>query len=360
METLYEDFYQQLNIPVVQERNYWLVRSNGGEYYDDFTLHNYIALAWDYVNIAMLNNKSEEEIKALIEMNERSQPTKTDDLTEEEVKSSGVVTSIYNKIIRFVKEFKIGDVVLVPSKNSESISIGIIKSEAYEDPSYMLNYLNENPNTELKLCPYHKRRKVEWLKHIPKFKLDIYLIKAFSSHHAISSINDHAEYIDRTLYPIYRKKDEVHSVIHAGHPNGFTLRELVELSRNYELSIMDLCEQLGIEYNYKDYNVKINIHSPGLMEFIGYGAMAGIALSIFMFSLNHLFNGGKFKIGFKRDEVTKSTKFILESETKGFKGRELDFKELELKQQVELKKLAESLQIKSPEFNDLNSEQKED
>lgn len=355
METLYETIYQQLKIPEIEERNYWLVRSNGGEYYDDFTLHNYIALAWDYVNIAMLDNKSEDEIKALIELNERSQPTKTDDLTEEEARSSGVMTSIYNKIVRFVKEFKIGDVVLVPSKNSDSISIGIIKSEAYEDTSYIINYLNENPNTELKLCPYYKRRKVEWLKHIPKFKLDIYLIKAFSSHHAISSINDHAEYIDRTLYPIYIKGEELHSVIHAGHPNGLTLRELVELSTNYELSIMDLCEQLGVEYNQSDYNVKINIHSPGLMEFIGYGAIAGIAISVFMFSLNHFINGGKFKIGFKRDQNTKNIEFILESETKGLRGRDLDFKEVELKQQAELQKLTNNLQIKSPEFKSVNS-----
>lgn len=349
-----ESLYKQLKIPRVEERNYWLVRSNGGEYYEDFLHHDYIAIAWDYVNISILNNKSGDEIKALIELNERSLPTKTD-LSEEEV-NAGVVTSIYNKIIRFTKEFNIGDIVLVPSKNSERIAIGIINSETYEDLSYISDYLEKNPNTKLKLCPYFKRRKVKWLKQLLKSELDIYLVKAFSSHHAISSINEYAEFIDRNLYSIYTKQEELHSTVYAGHPNGLTLRELVELSRNLELSLIDLCEQFGMEYDEESYNVKINIHSPGVMEFIGYGAAAGIALSIFMFSLNHLINGGKFKIGLKRDKVTKSTEFILESGTKGLRGRDIELKELELKKQDELKKLVKDLQIESPEFKNLNQD----
>ncbi len=349
-----DKLYDQLKIPKIDERNYWLVRSNGGEYYEDFFLHKYIAIAWDYISLAIMNNKNEEEIKAIIDLNEKSQPTKSE-LTEDEL-NAGVVTTIYNKIYRFTKDFKIGDVVLVPSKNSEFISIGIIESEVYEDPLYLSNYLEENPLTEIKLCPYFKRRKVSWLRQINKSKLDIYLIKAFSSHHAISSINEYAEFIDRNIYPIYLKGEEIHSTIHAGHPNGLTLRELVELSSSIESSLMDLSEHFGLEYKNKSYMVKINIHSPGLMEFIGIGAGAGVCISILMFAINNLRNGGKFKIGFKVDGVTGNIDFSLESETKGERGRDFEFNELELKHQEELLKLVKDLQIKSPEFKELNSE----
>lgn len=350
-----DTLYKQLRIPKIDERNYWLVRSNGGEYYDDFFIHKYIAIAWDYISLAIMNNKNEGEIKAIIDLNEKSQPTKNE-LTEEEL-NAGVVTTIYNKIYRFTKEFKTGDVVLVPSKNSEFISIGIIESEVYEDPSYIIDYLEENPLTEITLCPYSKRRKVNWLRQISKSKLDIYLSKAFSSHHAISSVNEYAEYIDRNIYSIYLKGQEMHSTLHAGHPNGLTLRELVELSSSLESSLMDLSENFGLEYRNDNYMVKINIHSPGLMEFIGIGAGAGVCISILMFAINNLRNGGKFKIGLKVDSVSGNVEFSLESETKGERGRDFEFKELELRHQEELLKLVEDLQIKSPEFIVLNSEQ---
>lgn len=356
MELNKDLLYQQLKIPKVDERNYWLVRSNGGEYYEDFFIHKYIAIAWDYVDLNTMNKKTEDEIKALIDLNEKSLPTKTD-LTEEEL-NAGIVTTIYNKIYRFTKEFNIGDVVIVPSKNSEFISIGIIESEVFEDTKYLSDYLEENPLTEIKLCPYFKRRRVHWLRQINKSKLDIYLIKAFSSHHAISSINEYAEFIDRNIYPIYVKGEEIHSTIHAGHPNGLTLRELVDLSTNFEKSIIDLSEQCNLKYNEKSYYIKVNIHSPGLLEIIGHGAEAICALSIFMFSLNHLINGGKTKIGFKSDE--KSTEFFVESESKGLRGRDLEFKEFELKQREELLKLTKELQIKSPEFSNINPEQAEE
>lgn len=359
MENVLRDFVlEKLNIPIIEERNYWLVRSNGGKYYHDFVLHDYIAIAWDYITLSIINEKSEAEVKKVIELTEESLTAKIE-FTEEEI-SSGVVTSIYNKLDRFINEFKVGDIVLVPSRNSDFISIGTITSNVFEDSSYINNYIKENPTTELNLCPYHKRREVDWIKEIPKEKLDIYLTKAFNSQHAISQLNEYSEFIDRNIYPIYAKGEELHSTIEAGHPNGLTLKELAELSSNLELSLIDLCMQAGVDYNEKDYNVKINIHSPGLMELIGYGAAAGITISILMFALNHLINGGTFKIGFKKDAITKNTEFILESETKGIRGRELDFKEFDLKQQVELRKLAEDLEIKSPEFDNPNSGHKED
>ena len=323
--------YKQLNIPNVDERNYWLVRTNSGKYYQDFTLHDYIAIAWDYITLPILDNKTEDEIKALIELNERSKPSDPDDDEEEEETKSGKVTGIYNKIMRFTQECNIGDIVLVPSKNSDFVSVGTIDSDVYENASYISDYLEKNPHTELKLCPHFKRRNVKWLQEISKSKLDIYLAKAFSSHHAISSIDEYSTFIDRNLYPIYTKGEELHSTIHAGHPNGLTIRELVELSTNLEESLIDLSKETGIEYDEKAYNVKINIHSPGLLEFISYGACAGIILTAFMFSLNHIINGGSFKIGFKKDPVTNNTEFILESESKGKRGRDLEFKELELK-----------------------------
>ena len=60
-----------LNIPIVKsDRHYWIIRTNGGDYYQDFTIHQYISIAWDYVTLTILNNENEDSIKRLISVYE--------------------------------------------------------------------------------------------------------------------------------------------------------------------------------------------------------------------------------------------------------------------------------------------------
>ena len=59
---------QVLKIPnISQKRRYWVIRTNGGTYYQDFILHQYISIAWDYVSLNILKNQNEDSIKRLIE-----------------------------------------------------------------------------------------------------------------------------------------------------------------------------------------------------------------------------------------------------------------------------------------------------
>ena len=62
------DFF---GIPIVEERNYWLVRTNSGRHYQDFTTNSYIAIGWDYISVNMIEYedneiKNEDFLKALI------------------------------------------------------------------------------------------------------------------------------------------------------------------------------------------------------------------------------------------------------------------------------------------------------
>lgn len=46
-------FIEEFNIPIIEidvNRNYWLVRTNSGEYFEDFHLGNYIAINWNKFN----------------------------------------------------------------------------------------------------------------------------------------------------------------------------------------------------------------------------------------------------------------------------------------------------------------------
>lgn len=341
-----------LQIPTIaQSRHYWIIRTNGGDYYEDFVLHHYISIAWDYVTLNILNNQSEESIKRLIEEYEfQDSSVKEDEDEESDGTTKGAITSIYNKIHRFVFEIQKGDVILIPSKNSDLVTIAEVTGDTYERANYVEDYLKENPETELHPCPYCKRRKIKTLKTISKIEMDIYLAKGFNSQHALSNMDEYAPFIDRTIYGIYSKNNQIHTTIHAGHPNGLTLKELVILSKTIEESAAGLAEQCGITFDSSNIEVKLNIHSPGLIELIGAMAGSGIVLTLLIFSINNLVNGGKLSLSYKKDEETGEINFSVNSESTGLKGHDENAKLLDLQKKTELLELVDNLDIKSPEI----------
>ena len=155
--TFINELANLISIPsLTTDQRYWFVRTNSGRHYDDFIINRYIAIGWDYISLAILREKDEDFIKQTIKKTEGKKATVNDDQeVEGERGSDGRVTAIRNKILRFVKEFKIGDIILIPSKNSSEISIGMITSEVYEDCNYIASYYEENPGAETILCPYH-------------------------------------------------------------------------------------------------------------------------------------------------------------------------------------------------------------
>ena len=159
-----------LNVPTIDtNRHYWVIRTNGGIYYQDFILHEYISISWDYITLNMLNNENEDAIKRLIGLYVGNKEEGIDlDDDETDGSSKAKVTSIYNKIHRFVFDIGRGDIVLIPSANSDYITIAEVIGEAYENPTYVESRLLNDPDSETVPCPYHKRRKIRTLKTIEK------------------------------------------------------------------------------------------------------------------------------------------------------------------------------------------------
>lgn len=339
-----------LHIPKISEDiHYWIIRTNGGEYYDDFLLHDYISISWDYISLDMLYNKSDEEIKRIIDVYEKDSNLEIEDDEDNDGSSKGKITTILNKIRRFVFEIGKGDIILIPSRNSDRITIAKVVGDVYETENYVEKYLKENPGTEITPCPYRKRRKISSLKTISKSQMDIYLSKGFNSQHALSNMDEYAPYINRTIYGIYSKGNELHTTLHAGHPNGLTLKELVELSSYIEKASYSLAEQCNIPFDSSQIEVKLNIHSPGLIELIGALSGGGIVLSLLIFSINNLLNGGKLNISLKRGD-TGRLDFSVNSESIGIHGHSQKDKRIELKEKTELLELIDKLDVKTPEI----------
>lgn len=339
-----------LKIPSVSEGiHYWIIRTNGGDYYEDFILHEYISISWDYVSLSILYTKDDDEIKRLIEVYERMSATPEDSDDESDGTTKGKITAILNKINRFVFEIDKGDIILIPSKNSDRIAIAEVVGDVYEAENYVESYLQANPTTEIIPCPYRKRRKIKILKTITKGQMDIYLARGFNSQHALSCMDEYAPYINRTIYGIYSRGDELHTTLHAGHPNGLTLKELVEFSTLLEKAASSIAQQCEIPFDPSQVEVKLNIHSPGLIELIGSLSSAGIVLSLLIFAVNNLINGGKLSISYKKDDQTGKTDFSVTSESPGISGNVQKNKRIELKEKEELLELVNKLDVKTPE-----------
>src|SRR5690606_9298455 len=93
---------------ISSKTNYWFIRTNYGEYFNEFTENGYIAIGWDYFTLDEIINRDVNYIKNKIASHEKFNPEKSQDKMK--------ITSSYNKIKTFIN-LKKGDVVVVPSKN---------------------------------------------------------------------------------------------------------------------------------------------------------------------------------------------------------------------------------------------------
>ncbi len=339
-----------------QYENYWFIRSNKGRYYDDFVVNRYVAIGWDYITESQFRNSSEDTIKQIIENNLIEEYDDDDDdsseyASSEQAKSTNRkvknnTTGIYNKLDRFINAMQIGDLVLVPGFNSHEVSIGVIESDIYEEPNYIQVYKQKDPDTELTLCHYRKRRKVKWIKKLLRHNMDIYLTKAFSSQHALSNMQEYAPYIDRAIYPLYKKGNEIHATMHAGHPNGMSLSQLSNIIRTLEESIVDISTQVDQPLTAEDIKIKLNIHSPGIIELIlacTFGG--GVAASMIIHALNQYKNGGKSNISLKIDPANKIFEFSFGSEGQGSRAHALNEKQVTFQHDESIRRLAQGIEI---------------
>lgn len=239
-------FVPIVNIP--EERNYWLVRTEAGNYYSEFYHEDFIGIGWTEIKKWDIASLMDEEL-----MNEHIQVCYPD-------KQAG---RILGQIKRFVLEMKPGDIVLIPSESSRHITFGKIESDVY-DENVKLDDILEG------VCPFIKRRKVTWEKTVSRDELDPYLYKLLNSHHTITSANDYASFIDRTLNSFYIKDGMGHLVLNVKTRekiSGMDLLTVVNSTLNLASVLNEVSEE-GPTYDKRDIELKISVQSPGLIEFI--------------------------------------------------------------------------------------------
>lgn len=258
-----EDLLKMFNIPEINpERQYWLVRTDGGNLWEQFKVEGFIGIGWNEFsdkNKFKLDDNQEKEI-----------------LLKEEIRSKYETDkpgTIINPIRRFMFDMKIGDIIMIPSEGSNIITFGEISSDFY-----LYEMTDEDIDEEK--CDYIKRRNFKFLKEVNRPDLDPILFKMFQAHQVISSANNYASVIDRTLESIYIKDGISHLKIDVKTKDPIKGKSLYMLQKL-------IFDELDVS---KDVDMKINVQSPGFLEFISNNIWN---LIFIILGINVIIGGGK-------------------------------------------------------------------
>lgn len=256
----FDNLISSMQIKVIDDDiRFWLVRTQGGLFFDEFIDSSFIAIAWNFLDKKIISDdKSEKDIKKTVEKLEN----KYSNVMKQQGRiSKGQGRRAYNKCDRFINELKEGDIVMIPSYQSSYVAFARVgkyyEIKEYDFDKEMDIMSDAYPGDILAhKCPYKKRRKIEVLKVIKSNNMNPNLFKALVSYHGLSRIDDFSEYILSSMYDIYYYNNKINCVFNVRQRKGLDAIDLSNFLYNFS-------SLLKIENNETKITAKLNLNSPG-------------------------------------------------------------------------------------------------
>lgn len=249
---MFDDYSSLFDIKTIEEnKNFWLVRTKKGFFYDEYVDNQYIALGWNTLEKEKINSiESDDDLKLLKEEIEMRYDTKQG-------------TTIINKCKRFINEMQEGDIVMLPSHHNNSLAFAIVGDYYEEEECTYAKEIEVNKliddgidyGTKVE-CPYKKRRKIEIIKTINGERLNPNLYKVLASYHGISTINKYANFILSSIYNFYIWHGKLNFVINIEEKNGINAKYFSEL-------IYYMSDILTMDSDDIKVYTQANVNSPG-------------------------------------------------------------------------------------------------
>lgn len=261
-------------IPVVEnDVNYWMVRTNGGKFYDQFLSNAKIAMGSDYIspeNVIKYPAKREDFFKAISPVIKENTESERPGLTA-------------SQFYRFYYEIKKNDIVVIPSESSRFLSIGRILDERPEVFTF-------NSGEDRQRCDHIHTRKVDWLTTQSRYVFNPNFISLLFAHNAIVDANEYKDFINGVLYDFFIQENTGHLVINVNTEESIKAKTLFYLFFElFDLTDDFYADQLSAD----DINIRINLNSPGKVELISknIGKLSLVGMLIVFIA------GGNFKCG---------------------------------------------------------------
>ncbi len=255
------------------QTRYWFVRTEGGSLFKAFLGSGSIAVGYSRISIA--------DVNALPEVNPAEAARLLVKSKYPDKKSPGFAAT---QILSITRNIQKGDYILIPSTGTERIAIGQVTDEqAFEEVLVSGDH---------EYSDYKLRRKVSWISQYSRLDIHPQVWRILHTHQAIVNASEFAPWIDPLVYDLYKKNGEYYYSVRIekqDHINGQVLFRAC-------LGLFDATDDFsglhGIDSDASAVDVKINLNSPGRIQFIaGKAATVGmIALLVVML------NGGAVKI----------------------------------------------------------------
>lgn len=264
---------------VQAKTGYWLVRTMGGDYYKEYTSNEYIAIGFNEISIAEIKQansygkKASEQLKLMLEAKRLADKQLDDE------KDPGYAA---NQMLNFYNKINVGDLIVIPGKNSDYVAIARAESEVYEE---------QNIPKLPEYCQFKKRRRIKVLKKLYRSRLNPKMLQMFSSHHIISDVSAYAEYIDNSVSDFYSKDDVTYLVLRVKEENNLRALDFGVTPGLIQL-LGEFVEENQIEnIDVNQIKGKMCVQSPGdiLMFATSPGGLTLIGLFIFFLT------GGKIE-----------------------------------------------------------------
>jgi len=250
-----------LEIP--DDIGYWLLRADGGKYYDDFLVNNFIAISDNEITFNQILDYDKNSIAGItIDHYKELYRSEYPDWSNQQIAHA------VRRTDEFCNGVEIGDLVLVPAKRSTHFLLGVVVSDLYEITEDEISSGEKVIYTE---APYLKRRKVFWIKEVSRSEISAKLYWILSAHQTIFNLKDQRDYINQLLSPIYIQNGVCHGSLKISKEKGLNSDEwykLYSIIKKYSDSTED------------EVVVKSNVQSPGIIEFLSMDYKSVIALTL--------------------------------------------------------------------------------
>lgn len=315
-------------IPVIKaDVNYWMVRTSGGNFYDQFLSNNKIAMGSNYISpndIAKFSVKRENFIKSISPIIKANTESERPGLTA-------------GQFYRFYYEIKENDIVIIPSESSQFLSIGRVTGGKPEAFTFFSDEAKQK-------CDHIHTRNVDWITTKSRYEFNPNFISLLFAHNAIVDANDYKDYINGVLYDFFIQENTGHLIINVNTQESIKAKTLFYLF----FELFDLTEEFFSEnFSANDINIRINLNSPGKVELISKNITKLSLVGMLIVAVA----GGNFKCGNLQvgtDGILKPIlQFINDKEDRQSKADLLSsaLTDLNVKEPRELKKIIEDTEI---------------
>lgn len=253
---------------VPSERRYWVVRADGGLYYDHFTKNGLMALG----HLNSLGITIEDREKFLPEEGWLKDIVAKKSQIKKSSKRQESVS--FNQIKNFIYDIKNGDWVITVGYNS--LRVGIVNGDAYIKNEKIVVYYDPEKDRKVEMDS-NLRRNVSWGPVISRSAIPFGLLSSLRANQTVFNVDKHWEAIYHSLYPAFSKEDDLYlslKIRQEKEINNYSVVQILSFLNEIEVIAKELegnlspdnFEELFAQYvvgNLLTLTTKAQFNSPG-------------------------------------------------------------------------------------------------